>query len=135
MKTFWTEETVNKNADKNGLRQCDWLSSKRHEFEVLTGVRWSICPERGGFQFHPVDDGIKPVTHELAMDFRIIDICRHIVTGREIPYVSYLEIFKKGPDLNLRDIMEAVRDMEKRGLAMRTVDRMGKGYAFKILKK
>jgi hypothetical protein len=43
MKTFWTEQVVNQNADKAGFpNPQEYLTAKQKEFERDSGVRWSV---------------------------------------------------------------------------------------------
>jgi hypothetical protein len=135
MKTFWTEETINKAAAKARGLPHHWIQAKKAEFEASTGVKWSANHEHCGFKFYPCDEGIEAVSHEFGVDDLIVDTWRQITKSRPMPYVSYLDIAEWCPELNLKVIMESVKDMEKAGVALRTVDRMGKGVAFKIKDK
>ena len=132
MKTFWTEGTVNRLATLAGTRSHDWLRGKQTEFEKRFGVNWSVSHQHGGYQFSPVDEGV-PVHGVEAYEQTIVraykEMPRPAITG----YVSYWEVFEK-TGMDLRVIMGVVKDMEKRGYARRTVNRMGKGFAFKIVK-
>ena len=131
MNTFWTDRTVNRNADKAGIRPVEWVDMQRKQYEKMTGVKWSWYTAHGGYQIDPVDDGI-PVS-EVGMDIVAEVMDAYIATEKDaFGYVSYMQVTHKS-GLRLDDIMRAVKWMEKQGEARRTVNRMGKGYAFKIV--
>jgi len=88
VKRFITEQTVNRNADKMGVRPSEWLDLRRKELERKIRCRWSVCH----------------------------------VHGSEIGNIP------------IALIMRAVKWLERNGATLRTVNRMGKGYAFKIRK-
>jgi hypothetical protein len=130
VKTFWTEATVNKNADKEKLRPQKWICWKRAEFELATGVQWSACSQHGGYQFHAVDDGVAEIASIEFAD-RIAGVYRDLpkdVTG----YVTYMQVYEKMQS-TMSVVMGVVKGMERSGMAVRTVDRMGKGFAFKVI--
>ena len=132
MKHFWTEETVARNADAASVSSHDWLIAKQRELEADTGVRWSIVHQHAGYGFHPIDTGI------MAMDAVGRDTMQKIrlaYTRAEkdfTGYVSYLQI-QEETHWDLKGLMAAVKCLERLGIARRTVDRMGKPFAFKLV--
>lgn len=132
MKTFWSNITIQRTAAKKGMRECDWVQERRVFFEKKTGVKWSVCSGGDGIQFHPVDDFIEAIDIDVVK-YAVICKIREAYLGLAIAgdYVSYLQVSEKS-GLDLKDLMGVIKGMEKKGLAHRTVDRMGKGYAFKM---
>ena len=130
MKTQWTEATVNRNADKEKLRPQEWLFKKQRQFEQAFEVQWSVCSQHGGYQFHAIDDGVAEIP---SIDFadKIAGIYRDLpkdATG----YVTYLQVYEKMQS-TMSVVIGVVKWMERQGMARRTVDRMGKGFAFKVI--
>ena len=133
MKTFWTEETVNRKADQLGVSSHDWLLRTQHRFETETGVKWSVSHQGGGYQFDPVDEGVAAMSGA-AFEQVIVAACKLLPKIEFSGYVTYQQV-AQASGVDLRMVMAIVKDMEKRGYALRTVNRMGKGYAFKLVEK
>jgi putative nucleotidyltransferase with HDIG domain len=133
MRTFWTEQTVNRSYDKAGFTNPqEYLTAKQKEFEKSTGVKWSVQHVNAGYAFHPIDEGVAVANtvsdEDVAAIRRVYDELPKDFTG----YVTYLSASEK-TDIGLRRLMPIVKWLEKEGKARRTVDRMGKGYAFKLV--
>jgi hypothetical protein len=133
MKTFWTEQVVNQNADKAGFANSqEYLTAKVREFERNSGVKWSVSHGGGGYRFDPVDDGM-PIANTVSDDdLEAIRFACRVIDSGMIGYVTYL-IVSEESGISLRRLMPIVKWMEKKGMARRTVNRMGKGYAFKLV--
>lgn len=132
MRYYWTEETVNRKADSEGIRPQEWVEARRKEFESNTGVKWGAASQHGGYAFHPIDDGM-PVMHPVPRDTaQKIRIAYEAIGKDSTGYVSYLQVYEH-TGWDLKGLMAAIKGMERDGQARRTVDRMGKGYAFKLL--
>jgi hypothetical protein len=133
MKTFWTEQVVNQNADKAGFSNPqEYLTAKQNEFERDSGVRWSVSHGNGGYRFVPVDDGIPVANMVSDDDLGAIRIAYRAIDKDMAGYVTYLMAsYESG--ISLRRLIPIVKWMEKKGMARRTVNRMGKGYAFKLM--
>lgn len=130
MNTFWTDRTAERNATKVGLRPAEWMELQRKAYERMTGVKWSWYTAGGGYQMNPVDEGMsvsEPGT-DLASE---VEVAYAKAEKDAFGYVTYMAVSMAGGP-RLKELMGAVRWMEKRGKASRTVDRMGKGYAFKL---
>jgi len=133
MRNFWTEQTVNRNADRAGFSNPqEYLLAKKREFEADSGVRWSVVHGGGGYTFHPVDEGV-PVPADVPEGTVSSLRTGYMLSERDFGgYVTYLAAHET-TDIPLFDLMGVVRWMERQGMARRTVDRMGKGYAFKLV--
>lgn len=132
MKNFWTESTVNRNADRAGFPNPEaYLTAKEKEFERDSGVKWSASHGGGGYTFHPVDEGIPVANSVSPEDLELIRYAYKKMVA-EFPYVTYLAIHEK-TGISLKRLMSIVKWMEKNGQARRTVNRMGKVHAFKLL--
>jgi hypothetical protein len=132
MKNFWTHETANRRAEAEGMGSADWIMAKQREFEANTGVKWSVANQQGGYMLHPIDDGV-PVMHPVPRDtVQKIKAAYEAADKDFTGYVTYLQI-NEDKGFDLKGLMAAIKGMEKDGLARRTVNRMGKGYAFKLV--
>lgn len=135
MKRLLKEATVNKNADKCGMQPQTWLLARQMEFEEATGVKWSFWPSGDGWHFNPIDEGVEPISDylissEIIGAFAGARVNKTLLSG----YATYWDVAKY-LKLPLRLVMGVVKWMEKRDSefkAIRTVDRMGKGYAFRV---
>ena len=132
MKKFWTDETVGKKADKAGKRVQEWLVQKQAEMEEETGVRWSSSFVGGGWSFDPIDQGVDaPDKIDEKLVETVIEAYRR--TSKDVTgYVSYWQAYESAKKLKLIDVIRVVRWLEEKGKAKRTVNRMGKGCAFKL---
>lgn len=132
MRRFWTDETVARKAEQAGIRPQEWVTQQEGEFEKVTEVRWSASAMAGGWQFDPVDEGVDaPDAADRIMVAQVSEAWRESakdVTG----YVSYWTAKEWLGTVRLMDVMKAVKWLESKGRAVRTVNRMGKGFAFKL---
>ena len=128
-----TERTAIRNADKAGIRPHDWLNVRREELEKKTHVKWSISHAHGGYAFDPIDEGVSagPVSDEVIDS--ILWAHGKAESDGFSGYVRYLSVYQEIGYLPLSMIMRAVKWLEKKGRVRRTVNRMGKGYAFKLV--
>ena len=133
MKNFWIEQTVNRNSDRAGFpNPHEYIRAKEKEFERDSGVAWSASHEAGGYVFNPVDDGV-PTALSVAEDDLVLIRYAYGQMAKDVTgYVSYLRVSERS-GISLRRLMPMVKWMEKQGMARRTVNRMGKVYAFKLI--
>jgi hypothetical protein len=132
MKTFWPEATVNRNSDKAGFANPqDYLSAKAKEFERDSGVKWSVSHQGGGYQFDAIDDGIPIASTVAEQDVEAIVFAYRGLEKGFAGYVTYVQISEK-TGISLRRLIPIVKWLERSQKARRTVNRMGKGYAFKL---
>ena len=132
IRNFWTERTVNRNSDKAGFTNSqEYLNAKAKEFESNSGVKWSISPGGGGYTFHPIDEGIVIASTVADNDLNAIKYAYKTIEKDLTGYVSYLRVSETS-EISLKQLIPIVKWMEKHGVARRTVDRMGKGFAFKL---
>ena len=133
MKNFWNEQTVNRNADRAGFANShEYIRAKEKEFERDSGVKWSAEHTAGGYRFDPVDEGIPVASSVADDDLASIRYVYEQMDKGGTGYVSYLRV-SEDSGISLRRLMPIVRWMEKQGTARRTINRMGKAYAFKLI--
>jgi len=133
MKTFWTEATVHQNMKRLGFQNPqEYTLSIQTKLESSTGVKWSICRSNGGYAFHPIDEGISARDSVSDKDVTLIREAYEELPKDHTGYVNYQRMSEKA-DMRLSRLIPIIKWMEKNGMALRTVDRMGKGYAFKLL--
>jgi hypothetical protein len=130
---FWTEETVSRNADKEGIPFADWLMNKQREFEQNTGVKWSAEQIHAGYNFLPCDEGVSAMPSMGRNTEQKIQNMYETVKGDSMSgYVTYFGMWDN-TSWDLKGLMAAIKYLEKQGKARRTVNRMGKGTAFKLV--
>lgn len=132
MKNFWTEAVVNRNSDKAGFSNPhEYLLAKQREFERDSGVRWSVSHGGGGYMFHPVDEGVPVASSVSDEDVKMIGWAYGRIEKDVTGYVTYLDTSEES-GIGLRRLIPIIKWMERQGRARRTVNRMGKGFAFKL---
>jgi len=130
---FWAEETVSRNAEKEGIPFHEWVSNKQKEFEQRTGVRWSAEQAHAGYNFLPTDEGIQPMSSVNPDTERKIRNAYLSLKGDSFTgYVTYFEVWEE-TSWDLKGLTAAIKNLEKQGKARRTINRMGKGVAFKLI--
>lgn len=132
-RVFWTDETVNRNSDKAGFSNPhEWCMAKQRELEKETSVKWSWYNAHGGYKFDAIDEGL-PIANMVAeSDLDSIRYSYKNAPKDFTEYVDYLTI-AKATNISLRRLIPIIKWMEKEGIAKRTINRMGKGYAFKLM--
>jgi len=80
-----------------------------------------------------VDDGISAGTVGDDVIESVLNTYKELRDGFH-GYVSYFDVYSEIGNIPIALIMRAVKWLERNGAALRTVNRMGKGYAFKIRK-
>ena len=132
LRTNWTQLSLDRYASHNGLANAsEAVLAICREYGKETNVKWDWVSAGGGVTVMPVDDGISPVSRDELAEDTIRDSYETVkdsVTG----FASYWDVYLDNPLISLPDIMRCVRTMEKYSMARRTVNRSGKGYAFKL---
>ena len=86
----------------------------------------------GGYTFNPVDEGV-PVPANVTEDAPRLLATGYGSAERDFGgYVTYLSAHEE-TGIPLAELMGVVKWMERKGTARRAVDRMGKGFAFKLV--
>jgi hypothetical protein len=130
---FWTEETVSRNANSEGIPFHEWVLNKQREFEKRTGVRWSAEQVHAGYNFLPTDEGIPPMPSVSPdTERKIRNVYLSLKGDGFSGYVTYFEVWEK-TSWDLKGLAAAIKNLEKQGKARRTINRMGKGVCFKLV--
>ena len=117
MKTIWSI------AGKAPRELAEWRKLKELELEEKTGVSWSNWDAHGKIIFSPCLD--KVISNSTDADI-LFD-----AVGRS--YKSFLMLSEES-GMSLPDVMAASLHLIKVGLAIPTVDRMGKVIAIKRMR-
>lgn len=137
MNRFLKQSEVNRQATRKGISVHDFLLERQKKYGKQTGVKFSADHRNDGYDFHPVDDGVCAYNNdELAL--KVEEIYWNHQKSQFVPqYMTYVEMWEclGKSDFELVDVIGTVKWMEGKGKALRTVDRMGKGYAFKMKEK
>jgi len=130
MKHFWTDNTIRMKASEEGISPHEWILQKEKSLGETYDMKWSASPGGGGYSFYPIDDGVEPIASPQYAE-KIVRAYWELPKPEVIGYVTYLQVWS-AMNTSMKIIMGVVKWMEKQGFARRTVDRMGKVYAFKL---
>jgi len=130
-KTSWSTSTVTRNANKEGMRESDWILAKQREYERASGVKWSASTRGDGWTLLPAVDQRITLPSEVPPEIVARVTEAYQATKSPLGYVSYFNVAEKS-GLSFRQVMEVVRYLVKQGQAHPTVDRMGNNVYFKL---